>query len=123
MLLLETPETWTTTEEAGAQKEREEDVNWAQAAKKRRRTGGDSAPSGSAPMPSCSRALQRAKGRSQERIELSHHELAACCDALGRAQYAADAACQLCERAGRAFREEARCISTCKDVLRSYIEP
>jgi hypothetical protein len=62
-----------------------------------------------------------ARGQNAKNITLPRAHLQACVDSLKRARMAAESAAQLCGRASRAFYEEAACITSCQDVLESYV--
>jgi hypothetical protein len=57
-----------------------------------------------------------------QNITLPRYQMKACVDSLQRARNAAESAGQLCGRASRAFYEEAACITSCQDVLESYMQ-
>jgi len=55
-----------------------------------------------------------------ETITLGYQQYLACCDSLRRAQYAAEASQALCQKAARAFEDEAICIRRCSEIFDSY---
>ena len=95
----------------------------------RKRRAGDDAPSQAAPSSSSSSgalvprqpAFPPRQGKGTAQIALSEVQLRACVDSLKRAKVSAESAAHLCTRAGQAFKEEARCIEQCAEVVESYL--
>ena len=54
-------------------------------------------------------------------ITLSEVQLQAINDSLKRAKVSAKSAAQLCQRAARAFQEEANCIEQCQETVESFL--
>ena len=54
-------------------------------------------------------------------ITLGYQQYVACIDSLQRAAYAAEASQALCQKAARAFEDEAYCLKRCKCILESFM--
>jgi hypothetical protein len=131
MALAADVESWEETAEVQAEAVKEEGEGWYNSRKRGRAgtapaagRGGDGyggSSSSGRPSNSTLALAIGARGQHAKSITLPRAQLKACVDSLKRARLAAESAGQLCGRASRAFYEEAACITSCQDVVESYL--